>query len=428
MIMAIDNTAILKEGVLAYALHWQFLVFAVLLPVVLSYILYKIIKPIPAYWALPGVVILAFAYISKVHEPYYLHIPFESIRYVFDDKKNLTRKDIYIKPSESAKVQNIVLILDESLRGDYLSLNTKDPKVAIATRYIEKLHDKGFLKNFGHMYPLGNCSFISGSYLFIGGLQDSYVEPTIFQYMKAAGFKTYKLDAPQCGHYNGMSIYDDKYLDQYKCYKDVKPDYQKDFAALQDIVKIINSPGKHFIVLTKQGSHIPFYMNYKEKSVAFGDSVKDQYLNAIYWNVNEFMKEFVRKTGKKDMIVFYLGDHGVNIGPDKGEEVIRITHCENNLDHAATLFNVGAFVYSPKKSVLQEYKDLNMSSATQVFSSILHEAGYRGYEKIYGQGLRSFKPMPYIGYTEDYNGTRHIFEKPLKCEGKYCYKDNQLLY
>jgi len=99
--------------------------------------------------------------------------------------------------------KNIVLIIDESISGNYLSINgygrSTTPDLAEFVR-------RGLITNFGIVNSVANCSAFSQLGLRIGlssfteGAETNYIAtrkslPTIYQYAKRAGYKTWLIDS-----------------------------------------------------------------------------------------------------------------------------------------------------------------------------------------------------------------------------------------
>ena len=312
------------------------------------------------------------------------------------------------------KIKNIILIVDESIRGDYISVNSNDPEIIKATNYLKELENNRTFKTFGIGYSVGNYSAISNSFLITGSKKDNIkllTNPTIYQYMKNAGYETIRLDAPYYGLSNGLTKADLKYIDKYKYYSKYNPIWERDFLALKDIKNILKSKGYHFILLTKQGAHVPFeksmpkeyitYTKYKKYSQKW---YKTKYLNILNWTVNNFWKELV-KIIDKNTVVIWISDHGVNIGPDKNNKYIKITHGEGSLEHYKALFNVAGGIYSKNKDYLKDFKNLKESSSSQIFSTLLLFSGYKNNNE-YPKDYR-FKEEPYL-YINNLKNTIYI--------------------
>lgn len=344
--------------------------------------------------------------------PYFLRLLFEFENHAIEKTKdkllNIQRKKIYNIDLNTTKKRpkNIILLMDESIRGDYLSVNSNDPDIKKATPIIQDLLDQGNFKTFGVMYSIGNCSSSSNTFTLIGGRHKYKTEPTIFQYMKHAGYETIRLDAPHTGYHNGVTYYDTKYIDKYIS-AETQPTSERDSYSVREIGKIIKEKGNKFIYFTKQGSHIPFYQNYDKKNKLFENNnpkysqkwFKYEYLNSINWSVNENWKELLKVIKDTDTVIVWQSDHGINMGPDKENKRILISHCESTLNHFNALYNVAGGIYSTDKDYLKGYKNLNESSTINIFPTLLDLAGYENYTKYYADSFKNPEKGKYPIFT-----------------------------
>jgi glucan phosphoethanolaminetransferase (alkaline phosphatase superfamily) len=134
---------------------------------------------------------------------------------VWERPVNLSRETIVFKSNESPQ-NNIVLIIDESIRGDHLSVNGYHRPT---TPYLEQLSEQGYIHNWGLAASAASCSLMSNSVIVTGllSLPDRenrrFQNPIIFQYAKAMGYKTYHYDAQTNYLWNSTSVSDLKYID-----------------------------------------------------------------------------------------------------------------------------------------------------------------------------------------------------------------------
>lgn len=427
IVKAFQNLGLLFEASTQYSHNPIFTKYMVLYPIGIFVSILLIIKlfklPRGKYniWALP-VFLFLLTFGTEISVPYFLRVAYEFETYGLNKAKaivfNIQRKPIHIKEHKDSKIKNIIFIMDESERGDFMSVNSNDPEIKKATPFIEKLLKNDKFKTFGVMYPLGNCSYSSNAMFMTGGKIHYAIEPTIFQYMKNAGYQTIRLDAPHTGYQNGVQRYDKKYIDKYMSEEKVNPKTKRDFACINDIGKILSEPGKHFIYFTKQGSHFPVTDSYpKDKELFNVEKVKKyspewykkQYLNAIHWNVNEEWKYLVNKIIKdrKDTVVVWQSDHGIDMAPDKNKKYILLTHCETGFNHYKAMYNAAGGIFSNNKNLINKFKNLNQSSGKQTFSTLLYLAGYskNNIEKKYWppfvEPIKDYKSYPVYSMSEE---------------------------
>ena len=407
IVKAFMNPTLLSSAGTQYAGSDLFYKYMILVPIAVFIYTYLLLKLLPkGKFNIIGLFFILF-FLSMVpifqETPYFLRVMYEFERYAIEHVKenilNYHREDIYVKDINLSfkKPKNIIFVMDESVRGDYVSFNSKDPDIKKATPFLQKLVDSNKMKTFGVTYSMGNCSDPSNTFFLDGGKNNYLTAPTIFQYMKYAGYKTIRLDAPHTGYFNGVKRYDSKYIDTYISTETTMPRYERDLKAIEELKKIIQTKGDNFIYFTKHGVHFPFKLTSPEGYDIFKDSpkensqkwFKEEYLNGLSWSVDHFWKELVKATKGTDTVIYWLSDHGVNVGPDKGNNNIRLTHCETGMNHYKSLYNVVSALYSENEDYLSEFKNLNESSAISAFPTLLYFAGFENYSSIYTNDYRN---------------------------------------
>ena len=273
--------------------------------------------------------------------------------------------------------------MDESIRGDLISINNPNEKeVMQTTPFLYSMKDQ--LINFGDNYSMGNCSQISNM-LFMSGFHSVALKtkPMIFQYMRNAGYETFLIDSPHSGLIDGFYHYDKEYIDNYITVRDNKK-LDRDKVGLKKLKQILRKPGKKFIYMLKQGAHFPFDENYNKEAAILPYDKKSErgylntYLNALNIAVDNYLKELVLITNRTDSVVLWQGDHGVNVVPDKEDKAIKLTHCEVTLTHYKELYNVMSIMYSPNKEYYKGFKNLRSGySTSHMLPTLLDFAGYK---------------------------------------------------
>jgi glucan phosphoethanolaminetransferase (alkaline phosphatase superfamily) len=140
-------------------------------------------------------------------------IDFGKIRF-----KKVEREKLSFK-SNTQPGNNIVLIMDESVRADHLSVNGY---VRATSPHLEELaKDKELFHNWGNAVPGATCSNTSnglmstGARIQPGSLDIIYRHPTIFQYAKAMGYRTVYIDVQTSYLWNGINKNDLAYIDEW---------------------------------------------------------------------------------------------------------------------------------------------------------------------------------------------------------------------
>jgi glucan phosphoethanolaminetransferase (alkaline phosphatase superfamily) len=246
------------------------------------------------------------------------------------------RQKVTWKSNGAVGTKNIILLVDESIRADYIDLtpgNRYTPNLAaLADKFV----------NFGPASSGGNCSSFSNVILRYGVSRKNIMaganeNASLFQYAKTAGFRTVFIDA-QAGNIsdgsamqNFMTTQERADIDGFYAIRDVSSADAD--AALAKIVETELGAGKPvFIYANKNGSHFPYDATYPAASAVFhptmtekGDTVETRiasYRNAIAWSVDLFMRDLFKDADLSNTTLFYTSDHGQQLDPNQ------LTHCQ----------------------------------------------------------------------------------------------------
>lgn len=253
---------------------------------------------------------------------------------------------------------NIVFIVDESMRGDHLSINGYARRT---TPFLEELNQKGLIKNWGIAVSGATCS-ISSNNLLLTGVNtlpdikgDIYQFPTIFQYAKAMGYKNYYFDGQLAYRWNGKST-DIEDFGEWVNPTDLNQEnwYDVDAEIARRVKKIVSSSTGNFIWINKFGVHPPYFSSYPNsesvwlpiprsngKITSYGDyksaeEVINNYDNAICYNSQVFFANLLDDGAAENTFYVYTSDHGQNL-LENGRV---ISHCSNSRNEA----NVPLFI------------------------------------------------------------------------------------
>ncbi len=244
--------------------------------------------------------------------------------------------------------KNIIFIIDESLRARNMSLYGYERET---TPYLKQLYKENNLKKIKSAIAGTTCSVSSGNLLFTGMSIDElpdtefnvFKRPTIEQYAKKVGYKTYFLDGQMNSYWRGTSD-DIKYTDYWKSNKDfgkkVKNQYNIDFEIAKQTVEIIKSSKGNFIWIWKRGVHFPYHDDFPNNqafwkpisnSVRLDSITKNQLLNtydnAIKYNVDKFLEILAPEVlADSNNVLIYSSDHGQNLL--EGQSIV--THCSSS--------------------------------------------------------------------------------------------------
>jgi Sulfatase len=252
------------------------------------------------------------------------------------------RGNVAWTPDRARALDRIVMLVDESVRADYVDLRQLGNK----------------LVDFGPMASGGICSNTSNAILRFSAARRDLgsainTNPTIWQYAKAAGYRTVFIDG-QARHVGGgglqnfMSLAETRDIDGF--YRIDAEASAADEELRKIIVKELARGDRVFIYANKEGAHFPYDINYPAEAARYHptqteagehtlESNSASYRNAIAWNVTRFMERLFAAADMRDMAFVYTSDHGQQLNPGNA------THCvSENPDPRMAL--VPAFTYT----------------------------------------------------------------------------------
>jgi hypothetical protein len=179
------------------------------------------------------------------------------------------RLPVQLVPRGPGAARHVFLIVDESVRGDFLDLN--EPREV--TPYLRSQGQR--IANFGYAVSGNNCSLFSNLILRYGGVRQRLAEsirshPSIWSFAKTAGYRTVYIDA-QKSHgrlQNGMTVVERNQIDAFE-QPDHLPHAERDFFVAKRLLEIAAAPEPHFVYVNKWGAHFPFSRNYPRASAIF---------------------------------------------------------------------------------------------------------------------------------------------------------------
>lgn len=288
---------------------------------------------------------------------------------------------------------NIVLIVDESVRADYLDINNDQG----VTPYLMSQKDR--LINFGYTTSGSNCSSASNQILRFGPNKDNFSQtyvtnPYIWEYAKKAGYETIMLEGQlEEGQLNnGMKFKEKKYIDHY-IYATGKTNFDKD-KDIADLIKKYTSVKREkpvFIYAVKSGVHFPYKPLTPQDKKLFKKIKPPQdknvkiskkrhrihnYKNAVHYLTDSFFKQLLDGTSYEDSIIIYTSDHGQNLF-DNGQS---ITHCSvEDITPFEALVPLVVFTDNPDEvSHFTKAAEANKNKASHfnIFPTIVKLFGY----------------------------------------------------
>ncbi|MGH6902954.1 MAG: sulfatase-like hydrolase/transferase [Geminicoccaceae bacterium] len=251
------------------------------------------------------------------------------------------RLPVQLVPRHAGAARHVFLIVDESVRGDFLDLNRRRE----VTPYL--LSQRQRIANFGYAVSGNNCSLFSNLILRYGGVRERLAEsirsqPSIWSFAKAAGYRTVYIDAQKSGErlQNGMTVPERNQIDAFE-QPDHLPHAERDFFVARRLREIAAAPEPHFVYVNKWGAHFPFAGNYPRASAIFvpdmeeGESIGadrerlvNSYKNSVRYNVDGFFRVLLQGDFRGAAIV-YTSDHGLSLLDHDNV----LTHCNSSNPH-----------------------------------------------------------------------------------------------
>jgi hypothetical protein len=237
---------------------------------------------------------------------------------------------IYADPVEP-KFSKVVLIVDESVRGDYLQLNNP---TFDNTPFLVSVQST--LANFGVATSYSNCSATSRVALRSGARDGDFPDPherilhqpTLWQYAKKAGYRTVYVDTwLPVRKMSSMLTYDElKYVDE-RTSVALEPYWEADDRVADRIVEELNGRGPTFLFVEKIGLHVPYERNlppdpgyaprteslpHKNLDPTRATTVRD-YSIGVRWRVDRFFQRLLPAINKRGVLLIYTSDHGQSL-------------------------------------------------------------------------------------------------------------------
>jgi lipid A ethanolaminephosphotransferase len=238
---------------------------------------------------------------------------------------------------QAAPVRRIVVLVDESIRSDYIDLTTGNPHTPELARLRHRLIDHGPAASGGV------CSHYSNAILrFMAARQglgrQLLANPTIWAYARKAGFRTVFIDAQAAFNrgpgklQNFMTADEARDIDSFHALPQTVPAHALDDRLLDVVLDELRAPGPVLIYANKNGAHFPYDHGYPASEAVFrprsaeappGDvnARVNSYRNVVRWTVDRLLKRLLDEADLKDTVVIYTSDHGQKF------EAQRLSHC-----------------------------------------------------------------------------------------------------
>ncbi len=236
---------------------------------------------------------------------------------------------------------NIIFIVDESVRADHLNLNGYQRPT---TPYLDELEQQGLLYNWG-LGRAGEACSLTANNLLLSGINHLAADknlikrkPTIFQYAQARGYKTYHFNATSNQFWIGTAA-DLNYIDVWwpKDHFLTEPRFDIDFNLAQQTAQLVAKSQGNFIWINKRGLHFNYNSHYPPTATRWQPvgatrfkvqaqaELVNAYDNAIRYNVNNFFYHLLESQPNllEQTTILYTSDHGQTLS-EHGETW---THC-----------------------------------------------------------------------------------------------------
>lgn len=230
--------------------------------------------------------------------------------------------------SEVPPENNIVFIVDESIRGDRLSINGHTKPT---TPTLDRLNEKGFVANWGIAVASTTCSHTSNPLLLTGLNQlpdkrfEVYRWPTIFQYAQAMRYKNHYFD----GHTNVQWLGKEMDIPDFGNW--TKADdlgqthrYERDAEIARRLKEILSSSTGNFVWVHKFGVHLRYENSFPNERYGevmdalpagydltqHEESTRIMYDEALTYNLESFFATLFKDGPAANTIYLYTSDHG----------------------------------------------------------------------------------------------------------------------
>ncbi len=240
------------------------------------------------------------------------------------------------QPASTGPRENIVILMDESIGADFIDLTPGNPHTPGFAKYASRF------VNFGRAVSGGNCSNYSNAIVRFGASRIDVAgsinaSPTLWQYAKAAGYRTVFIDA-QAGNIsnpglmqNFMTLQEKNTIDVFHAIRGVAA-ADADMQLADILAKELQSNQPTFIYANKNGAHFPYDEAYPASAAIYHPTMtqagKDttetriaSYRNAIRWSVDTFIERLFTTANVSNTTLLYTSDHAQIFDPT------RLTHC-----------------------------------------------------------------------------------------------------
>ncbi|KAA0959301.1 sulfatase-like hydrolase/transferase [Pseudomonas sp. ANT_H12B] len=329
------------------------------------------------------------------------------------------REPVRLARNDQPVGHDIVLIIDESISGNYLDINTP---FGVHSNLKEARAGVDIF-NFGYAASIANCSADTNITLRYGGTRADYMrinstQPSIWQYAKKAGLRTVYIDAQRTAGnlQNLMNDAEKKDIDEFVQF-DQTSVRDRDMAAAAKLVELLNDGKPELVLINKVGAHFPVHDKYPDAFMAYRPTLprgqfvevadtgkrdgfngqpddwvlyRNAYKNTLLWNVGEFFSRVFAQANMNNALLIYTSDHGQDLH-ERGNPGLN-THCGGDPVVEEGLVPLVVISGSELKTLdwqAQLAGNKDRSSHYNIFPTLLQLMGYdlAGVEAAYGKPL-----------------------------------------
>lgn len=329
------------------------------------------------------------------------------------------REPVTLARNGPAVGHDIVLIIDESISGNYLDINAPfgvHSNLKQARPGVE-------IFNYGYAASIANCSADTNITLRYGGTRADYMRinstlPSIWQYAKKAGLRTVYIDAQRTGGnlQNLMNDAERKDIDEFVQF-DQTSVRDRDMAAAAKLIELLNDGKPQLVLINKVGAHFPVHDKYPDAFMAYRPTLprgqftevadtgerpgfngqpddwvlyRNAYKNTVLWNVGEFFSRVFAQANLNNALLIYTSDHGQDLH-ERGNPGLN-THCGGDPVEEEGLVPLVVIQGDQLQTLdwsAQLAANKDRSSHYNIFPTLLQLMGYDlpGIEAVYGKPL-----------------------------------------
>lgn len=312
--------------------------------------------------------------------------------FVFSGPEVLEKRPVDIPILQPAMAKHIVLLVDESVSGDFIDLNFQRG----VTPFL--LSQAGSIINFGPALSASNCSNASNAILRLGANPDQLgsgypsvlSNPSIWKYAAHAGFETNFIEAQSLVqfHLDFMNSQELDLIDHIETFDTTIDLSQRDQQLPEQIATILSRPNPQFIYVNKFGAHFPYHLAYPPDEAVFSpvmvsfETIDDRerlvntYKNAVLWSVDIFFENLIEQVDLTNTVLLYTSDHGQSLLDDD----FSTTHCRRKHVNPFEAI-VPMLVWTDNEQLHREFAqaaEINYGRAShfEIFPTILELFGY----------------------------------------------------